>query len=393
MFSLDMNSRAMYFRGLDSLRALLFLLIVFSHSPIDLPLTSSKSFIFFYKISWIGVQGFFVLSGFVISNLIIKEITESSSFNSSRFLKRRFLKIVPPFYAVSLLTVFLLPHLALFSVSSSWNAIPPFGSKAYGDTVVALPCFLGFVGNLAYSLNWIAPPTPALLMGWTLAVEEQFYLAVALLFAWAGAKKQSLSARNVIVCLALLATCAFGYRVLHLVNYRSGVVGLDGFIKLSYTHTLSQLDSITIGSLAAMLFNFMPQIMARIVRWWVTPIVFIVLFCIASLVGETWTYTIGMAIINLFWGFVILIIAKRSNFSISMFQERLARIGKNGYCLYLVHHIAILISAGLIGVRNDTSTELAFGVYVVRIMTILLLSWALAEVLYRVVEKPFRQFR
>lgn len=372
---------------------MLFLLIVLSHSPIDLPLTSSSLFIFFYRISWIGVQGFFVLSGFVISNLIIKEIVDGGSFKFVRFLKRRFLKIVPPFYVVSFLTVFLLPHLVLFSASSSWNAIPPFESKGYGDTVVALPYFLGFVGNLAYSLDWVAPPAPALLMGWTLAVEEQFYLVVALLFAWAAARKVSLSARSVTVYLALLVTCALGFRVFLLLKYRSGVVGLDGFVKLSYTHTLSQLDSIAIGSLAAILFSFMPQVLEKLVRWWLIPVIFPVLFGIATLGGETWIYTIGMTIINLFWGYIILVIAKRPNFSISLFQERLARIGKNGYCLYLVHHIAILVSVGLIGMTNDTNTGLAFVAYALRIVTSLLLSWVLAEVLYRMIEKPFRQFR
>ncbi|MBS0324588.1 MAG: acyltransferase, partial [Proteobacteria bacterium] len=339
------------------------------------------------------VQGFFVLSGFVITNLIIRDIYDGSGFDVFRFLKRRFLKIVPAFYFVSFITVFLLPHLAIFSSSPSWNTLPIVDSKGYRDTVIALPYFLGFVGNLAYSLDWAAPPTPALLMGWTLAVEEQFYLVVALLFACSGVIKFKCSAKVIVTCLLSLILFSLLFRIHYLTSDQTGFAIPTNFVKIAYTHTLSQMDSIASGCLVALLFNFSPHHVLRVNKGWSIAVGLLFLFCVATFLGEKWVYTVGLTIINTFWGVIVLIIAKRSNLQPLFFGNALARIGKNGYCLYLVHHIAILIAVSVIDLRNGAGTDWAFFTYFARIATTLLISLILAEILLRTTEKPLRKFR
>ena len=81
-------------RELDFLRGIAILLVLLRHNYL---------FDFTFKIGWIGVDLFFVLSGFLVSGLLFKEYLKFGNINPSLFLIRRGFKIYPIFYLTALL--------------------------------------------------------------------------------------------------------------------------------------------------------------------------------------------------------------------------------------------------------------------------------------------------
>ena len=129
-------------QSLDVLRGVAVLMVLLCHySPI-------------LEFGGFGVDLFFVLSGFLISGLLFEEFKATGSINVWRFWVRRGFKIYPPFYVFLLLTV-----LALWLIT--------------GQVPRDVLADIFFVQNYFPHL-WMH--------GWSLAVEEHFYIALPLLF-------------------------------------------------------------------------------------------------------------------------------------------------------------------------------------------------------------------
>ncbi len=125
---------------LDGLRALAFV-AVFLHHALDLPFL------------WMGVDLFFVLSGFLITrNLLQLRTTSTTGSALGAFFFRRVLRILPPYFIV--LTVIVLLE-------------PIRGAE--------LPWFYLFASNIRDASH--GPILWSLDTLWSIAVEEQFYLA------------------------------------------------------------------------------------------------------------------------------------------------------------------------------------------------------------------------
>jgi peptidoglycan/LPS O-acetylase OafA/YrhL len=106
-----------------------------------------------FRIGWIGVDLFFVLSGFLISGLLFLEYRSAGELKLARFFLRRGLKIYPAFWAMLFASV-----LGLVLAGKSVRGIAIAGE-------------LLFVQNYTQSI-WEHT--------WSLAVEEHFYLLLPL---------------------------------------------------------------------------------------------------------------------------------------------------------------------------------------------------------------------
>ncbi|MFQ5766425.1 MAG: acyltransferase family protein [Acidobacteriota bacterium] len=142
---------------LDILRAIAVLLVMGRHLPglpEDLPQMAQSGFLIWMKCGWIGVDLFFVLSGFLVSGLIFREQLRDKTIHIGNFLVRRGLKIYPAFYVFLAVTVMV--------------------DGARGLLTWRFPIFIEAVFLQNYG--------PALWNHtWSLAVEEHFYLLLALL--------------------------------------------------------------------------------------------------------------------------------------------------------------------------------------------------------------------
>lgn len=137
---------------IDAMRAFAVMLVVLSHAGLGHIVPGGS-----------GVTIFFSISGFIITYLLLREREKTGGFAVGSFYFKRALKILPPFAVVVLL-----PTLLLSLV----------GSINWGDVL----------SQVFFVYNWrvLAPGDPAILPGsgvvWSLSIEEQFYIAFALVW-------------------------------------------------------------------------------------------------------------------------------------------------------------------------------------------------------------------
>jgi peptidoglycan/LPS O-acetylase OafA/YrhL len=161
------NRHSRQFQNIDVLRALAALAVLIYHVielghwrafPFDGPLVV-------FRLGWLGVDLFFVISGFVITYSALLLVRDSEHRFAQAFWLRRLSRIVPL-------------HLLTMAV---WLAFAGPGLFDLAPRVVAwqLGAHVAFVHNF-----W--PATYASINGinWTLAIEMQFYLGVALFVRW-----------------------------------------------------------------------------------------------------------------------------------------------------------------------------------------------------------------
>ena len=102
-------AKAIYFKGLNGIRAIAVLIVVVWH-------TDQFSYLFnnlpkkFYLNGMAGraVDIFFVLSGFLITFLLLKEKEKTKTIDIKKFYLRRILRIWPLYYLIILASMFLM---------------------------------------------------------------------------------------------------------------------------------------------------------------------------------------------------------------------------------------------------------------------------------------------
>jgi peptidoglycan/LPS O-acetylase OafA/YrhL len=154
---------------LQGIRAIAVLSVIFYHCHFG-----------FAKGGYIGVDVFFVLSGYLIMNVISAEISKGL-FSIKRFYERRARRIFPALFVMLITTI-----------PIAWVLLSPNELEDYSRSLLSTPFF---ISNLVIGLNTGYFETSAdikpLIHMWSLAVEEQFYLAVPILvlFLKAGKRK------------------------------------------------------------------------------------------------------------------------------------------------------------------------------------------------------------
>lgn len=113
---------------------------------------------------WVGVEVFFVISGFIVPFAMYRAGYDILA--APRFLVKRLLRLEPPYLVCVVLMV-------AFAYVSSW--VPGFRGQPPSFDPAQLALHVGYlVGFTDYP--WLNP------VFWSLAIEFQFYLAIALLF-------------------------------------------------------------------------------------------------------------------------------------------------------------------------------------------------------------------
>jgi peptidoglycan/LPS O-acetylase OafA/YrhL len=156
------NYPAEFRPDIQAVRALAVLLVVLYHA--DIPGIHG---------GFLGVDVFFVVSGFVITNVLLRERASKGRTSIPGFYARRIRRILPAATVVLIATVFATYH---------WLSFITGGINADDAKYVA-----AFVGNFRFaSLGtqyFTATQAPSTLQQfWSLGVEEQFYLVWPVLF-------------------------------------------------------------------------------------------------------------------------------------------------------------------------------------------------------------------
>jgi peptidoglycan/LPS O-acetylase OafA/YrhL len=296
-----------------------------------------------------GVDLFFVLSGFLITGIILDRQKQPAAFLGAFYL-RRVLRIVPSY---ALLVVLFWAVVATGANSTAFNPETPWWRHAT------------FTQNLWMTDAGTWGPG-AISVTWSVAIEEQFYLAFPLLLL--------LTPRRWVPCLLLAigaASCA----------YRAAAWVLHGEAFRMYVYTLSRLDGLACGALIAWLWRedwfspWLDRTWARVtVLFRVLALVFPLLaFAMAvnlPLAMSTWGHTY----LTLFYGLCLLLVlrcAGRPGLD-WLRHRRLRQLGAISYTAYLFHPLllSLVFVAAFRPEKVSTATDaaLAFSALVLTLL-------------------------
>jgi peptidoglycan/LPS O-acetylase OafA/YrhL len=263
------------------------------------------------RAGYTGVDLFFVLSGFLITGILVGSKDEPHYFKN--FYARRALRIWPLYYALLLFTFLLLP------------AVAPSLREAIFEGSRPWPSFFFFIQNLMVS----HPPFDTLRVTWSLAIEEQFYLAWPLI-VWLAPRK-------------MLKPLAISGLLLSMAARWSSIIGLTPPLNV-YMNTLTRLDGLALGAFLALWIPEADSLTVKRAGMAVTAI------ALPAAVFVGWTHPEH-------WAFYSLVAVTFAGLlCVAIHVPALARLdflkytGKISYALYLVHvPVFVWMSSGWIG--------------------------------------------
>jgi peptidoglycan/LPS O-acetylase OafA/YrhL len=376
------------FVGFDGIRAIAILVVITWHTAAHtgFPPNAMGLARFFIMSGWMGVDLFFALSGFLITTLILREEDRhreqhgQARFSLLHFYVRRALRILPAFYCVFLLSLFVLSTIPFFRSAIIHTARD-------GGTGLGFIPYGTFWGNyfLAYGSRitgqLVSAPGSAFTVYWSLCVEEHFYLLWPLFLTMVKTTRWRLLVSFgfcLIAPLIRLTVCLFGWEippanVYYLSHYR--------------------MDEILWGAGTAILLrHFTPGPWIRRIGLGVVTLVVILLIVTQHLTIIPSPTTLGK---SLGWTLLALgaslliteVILAPATFLTRFLELRLLKsIGKVSYGMYLLHFQAIDLGRRLILALDFKPSLLNFtGVVVFMASLTFLFAW----LLHQLVERPF----
>lgn len=341
--------------GLDLLRIFAVLLVIGRH--LHLPETCPPVLRRFAEGGWIGVDLFFVLSGFLVSSLLFREYERQGSVDIKRFLIRRGFKIYPAFWLFLVFTLVMRHYLGQEN-----------GTKQVLGEVLFLQNYLGGVWNHT----------------WSLAVEEHFYIGLALLVTWMVAVNPVKPFRRMPAAFALIAVVCFGFRIVNLAVFPEYSHGAYLF----GTHI--RIDSLMFGVLLSYLWCFqeLQNRTARIPSFALIAIGALLLSpaFVFQLETNKWISIVGVILFYMGAG-VLVIAAVRWETSELLAIRLIAGLGAASYSIYLWHMPVATWGHSLVAkmIRYDS--------YLLYLFNAVIGACVFGWVLNRLIENPVLKLR
>jgi peptidoglycan/LPS O-acetylase OafA/YrhL/lysophospholipase L1-like esterase len=343
--------------GLDGLRAVAVLAVVLFH----------------LNVGWasgglLGVGVFFVLSGYLITDLLLAEHDREGRIALGRFWLRRARRLLPALWVMLVLVAIWIAFLDPAQLASARGA---------------LLAALLYVSNWWYAFQHVSyfasfgRPSP---LGhlWSLAVEEQFYLAWPLLLLLAV---RFVHRRWLLVGLAVLGAIASAWAMAAIFQPGNDPTRV-------YEGTDTRAFQLLIGASLALVWpsrRLTASISALRRRGLdalgAVGIAVIVVMLIDTNEYETFLYRGGMVILSLATAAVVAVLAHPSTLLGRILGAPPLRwIGVRSYGIYLWHYPIIVLTSPVDGVASPLLTLAQVGATVV----VAALSW-------RFVEEPIRR--
>ncbi len=367
------DSGKRYYRPeLDALRFFAFL-CVFAFHRMDYVAVDPASQPLAYAIGTAGAFGvpiFFLLSSFLIVELLLREREQTGSIHIKSFYVRRILRIWPLYFA------------AFFGLAALGHYLPGVGPKTYSSWLA----FLLFAGNwYIVRHGWIAGPIDPL---WSIAVEEQFYIAVPLLARLGG--RRILAVVSVVLLIVSYLTSVHYARLVY-----SGESG-------QWVNSWFQFQFFAAGALLAIALR------GRVPRW---PMVIRTIVFVSA--AGCWIYAVlgpgvksydaHTTVAGAIGGWLLVLLGSTLFFLAALgtpehyIPRWLTYLGRISYGLYIFHSLMFYLvfeaagrwlSRSASGLHLPTSVVPDLGTTLVLVLTI-----ASAGLSYRYFEKPFLKLK
>lgn len=311
-----------------------------------------------FRLTWCGVDLFFVLSGFLIAGILLDHRQSANYFRI--FYLRRVCRIVP-LYAVVVIAFFIVRQTTIGRAPEfAWIFHHPMPAWSYAtftqNVVMAARGTLGANG---------LDPT------WSLAIEEQFYLCIPLLIFFLP-RRMLMS----ILCAAIVAAPLLRWRY----------PGLQAFVGTPW-----RSDSLLSGALLAILvrshsFIALAQKHSRFLFW-----MFVILLAGAAgltihpplLQGDAFTH---FELAMLFTCFILIAFIDREPWLTKLLRGRvIVWFGQLSYGIYLLHKPVV---GALFGVWEHGPPIIRTASEAMMNVLALAITLALAQISFRYFESP-----
>ncbi len=370
-----MNREDNYFKGLDSVRAISMILVLMVHLRL-------------LGIGWITIQTFFVMSGFLITRILLS-LREGHGLGSylKIFYMRRTLRIFPIFY----LTLFVILGMT-------------FIVDGMGEVRDQIPY------ALTYTWNWFAtfqsgPIVHYLEHFWSLAVEEQFYLAWPLLVFFARGPWFWRISLAFVLGGPLLR---FGIALVWPLVGNPAIGAPNALYLMSTTH----LDAFATGALLCALIK---HPVSRRFQSWHLILAAIVVYALGALatgpgigrggpyhaplnlgypihMAQHWQYVWGYSAINLLSAGLLLLVAQGRFLKPILQHPLLTRMGVITYGAYVMHLPLLHLSVPMVHALQDFTGSAYWGAWL-SAPILIVATFALAELSYRYYESRFLRMK
>jgi peptidoglycan/LPS O-acetylase OafA/YrhL len=279
----------------------------------------------------VGVNLFFALSGYLITGILLAEIRSTGRVDIRRFYARRIRRLVPALVAVVVAT-----GLLMAAQGKLVEYLGPAGVSLFyvSDIAKAAGYDLGYVGHT-----------------WSLAMEEQFYLLWPAILLFLPRRFLVPAVLAGIAAAVALQVVVVGFQDNVLAHFRPDV----------------RADAILWGCLVAL-------VPVRIPRW---AAVGAAVGLLALSVTFVWPYAIALSSV-----LSAVVVAGAASVAAPLSWRPLVRVGEISYGLYLWHAIPV----GLFMERTVAGDVLAM-------VAVVLITFGLALLSERWIEKPFRKPR
>jgi len=349
--------------GLDLLRAFAIIVVVVYHAALfgfKLPGRVDR-------FGWIGVDLFFVLSGYLIGGQLLASLARDQRIKLGRFFTRRALRIMPAYFVV----------LAIYFSLPSW--------REYSEMSQPLWKFLLSVQNIALHGG------TAFSHAWSLAVEDQFYLALPFLLLFLYRRPR---AAIIIPCLIVIG--GIGLRAFLAARNPSvdgGGVSFRGFQAWIYYPTWTRLDPLVFGVGLAGIEKFRPEWWKQITNcatWLWLPALVCIVYGLWLGEGDYLTVTACVwqfPLIALGMAALLICAVSPRLFLCRVAIPGAAFIASIAYSAYLIQKLIIHSVEQFFTSHNMALTSVPV------LICVQLCVYAAATILFFTVERPFLQLR
>ena len=339
---------------------------------LDRDFTASSLTVFF------GMDLFFILSGFLIGLILLRSLAKTGTQSLKRFYIRRISRTFPSYYVV----------LTFLALTTSLTA----------SQLRHLPW------EYLYGTNFMSLLRTDVIMfwGWSLALEEQFYLTVPILF-FVVHRMKSDRARLALLVLVWLAAL-----VIRLVVYYKRAPWTDlALYEALYFRPHTRFDTLVAGIILAFVHHTWGE---RVTRWLVKPfhraLLGLMSFACLWLLVQPWmfgkehvqivhVFAWGTVTSVMYFGWLLLLIHGDTASWVhrALSAPFFRSIATLGYGVYLVHiplcDYLIVPMARAMEARHVPMVV----VWPVALVSLLASSMALAYVMHVVIEKPSLRLR
>jgi len=332
--------------ALDGLRGVAILAVLATH----LAFLDDGSYRFALRGGYLGVDVFIVLSAFLIGSVLLRSL-ESGSFSTGSFAWRRLRR--------------LWPALGVFLVLETPVAL------AFGEALRTQLVQVGMAMSFTFNWQWTFGDVPpfALVHLWSLSVEAQFYVVMAVGLVLARRHLH----RTGVVLGALVAGA------LLVAVWRAWLTGRGVPLGELYVRTDTRADSMFLGLAAAVAWR-RRWFDTRVLRFAaVVAVVFLAVCFIAVPVTSVWLYRGGFTLVALAAATTVAAVATAGTWASGAVDRGWLRwVGARSYSLYLWHLPVYIWCVELVPDAPLAATA----------PVVVVLSLLVAAVSFRLVEAP-----